>query len=46
MRKDGKGLKCIMKREGGFLERIGTGKYRKKAGVGRNWNIEERRSKI
>jgi hypothetical protein len=33
LRKDGKGLEGIMKREGGFLERIGTGRYRNKAGV-------------
>jgi hypothetical protein len=45
LKKDGKGLKGIMKREGEFLERNGTGKYRNKAGVGRNWTIEERRSK-
>jgi hypothetical protein len=36
LRKDGKGLKGIMKREEGFLERIGTGRYRNKAEVGRN----------
>ncbi len=27
------------------MERIGTGRYRNKARAGRNWNIEERRSK-
>ncbi len=34
-----------MKREGGFFERIGTGRYRNQAEEGRNWNIEERKSK-
>ncbi len=27
------------------MERIGTGRYSNMAGVGRNWNIEERKSK-
>jgi hypothetical protein len=34
-----------MKREEGFWRGIGTGRYRNKAEVGRNLNIEERREK-